>query len=480
MDIKKIPIIGDIDFSDPDKRKSSIRICAAAAMVVFVLIAMVVRKQMDAKAQAEALAAQEQAYDPLDIPMGDSKEDIGGKTMTDISRRRGTEGGFAKDFYSEDLLANDPLAALSGEPSGNNIGSNDPLKDAEQDNRPEFVKRRDGSIGKSDVFPESSGHVGSKSVSPERSKPGEAASRAVSAGSSKTTSKNLEDMTFEERRRYLYLQNGLDPDTGEPLPGGPLDPETISQMMSEGGAPGGSSGKGGSKSSKSSSKKSSTGSSKTSSQNASDAAATTAKTETKQQPEESQPSIETSKVQVRRSGGVSAFGMTGSSAGTSISSLGEADEYVSDDPTHPFKVKFAYNEKVSSGQRVTIRLCEDMVVDGILIPENTHLFATCSVGERLELKVSSININGKMYTLNYVAYDNDGAQGLYCPQSEASKAAQQIGETAGQLASQAVQSAITGYPGRIFQAGTQIVNSKKGKTTVSVTAGYSFYLMQGN
>ena len=88
MDIKKIPIIGDIDFSDPDKRKSSIRICAAGALVVIVLIAMVVRKSMDAKAAEQAAAAESQ-YESLSIPMGDSKEDIGGKTMTDISKRRG-------------------------------------------------------------------------------------------------------------------------------------------------------------------------------------------------------------------------------------------------------------------------------------------------------------------------------------------------------------------------------------------------------
>ncbi len=491
MDFKKIPIIGEIDFSDPDKRKSSIRICAAAAMVVFVLIAIVVRKGMDDRMEAERLAAQQQSYESLDIPLGKSNETLQGKTMTDISKNRGTEGGFAKDFFSEDLLSEDPLAALSGSDKKSR-GDEDPLNNAEVDMRPDFMKRQDDHAEKKDVYdtskPSSSQKPAETKPASRKSKPGEAASRAIkgervesNSSGNGSEAKSLEEMTYEERRRYLYLQNGLDPNTGEPLPGGPLDPAVA---FREAVTPGSSSGSksGGSTSSSSGSsgkKKGSGGSSKKSSGNTSSVASTEASSQNVDpKPEGEQPPIETARVQVRRSGGVSAFGMSGSSAGTSLSTLGEADPFVSEDPTHPFKVKFAYNEKVSSGQRVTVRLCEDMVVDGILIPENTHLFAICTVGDRMELKISSININGKMYTLNYVAYDNDGARGLYCPQTDASKALQQAGDAAGQIAQQAVQSAITGYPGRILNAGTQIINSKKGKTTVSVTAGYSFYIMQ--
>lgn len=458
MDIKKIPIIGDIDFSDPDKRKSSIRICAAGAMVVIVLIAMVVRKSMDAKAAEQAAAAESQ-YESLSIPMGNSKEDIGGKTMTDISKRRGTPGGHAKDIFPEDLAQEDPLAALSGETKTD--PNDDPLKDTEGDNLPGFMKMHRDMNKHTDVYPESESKQKEERTA---MKAGEAASRAIN-GVSETKpvgKKDLENMTYEERRRYLYLQNGLDPDTGEPLAGGPLDPSA--QRNAGQGPAKAAGGQRGSSSQKPSA---------SSSKNASGVDATD-----KQEEKTHEPAVEPAKVQVRRSGAVSAFGMTGSSAGTSISTLGDASEYVPDDPTHLFKVKFAYDEKVSSGQRVTIRLCEDMVVDGILIPENTHLFATCSVGERLELKVSSINVNGKIYTIDYVAYDNDGEQGLYCPQSEASKAIQKAGEAAEQIGQQAISSAITGYPGRIINAGTQIINSKKGKTTVSVTAGYSFYLMQ--
>ena len=436
MDIKKIPVIGDIDFSDPAKRKNSILICVAGIMVVLVLIAMVVSKSREAKADSQMEAESQEQYTPLEIPMGQSNEDIGGRTMVDISRRRGTEGNFAKDLFSDDIAADDPLAVLNGEKGARAEGPahDDPLADAERESTPEFMKRHQKKSGH-DVYPEET--VRERKPNKTTKRPGEAAARAT--GSVKDEEKAMSEMSYEERRRYMYKKNGLDPDTGEPIPGGRFDPAAYTPSKKE----------------------------------ESNAPAPA-------EEQEKTTVAEPAKVQVRRSGGVSSFGLSGASGGASLSSLGEADEFVTDDPTHPFKVKFAYNEKVSSGQRVTIRLCEDMVVNGVLIPENTHLFATCSISDRLQLKVNSININGKIYSLNYVAYDNDGAEGLYCPQTDASKAAQQAGEAAGQIAQQAVSSALSGYPGRIFNAGTQIVNSKKGKQTVYVTAGYSFYLMQAN
>ena len=320
----------------------------------------------------------------------------------------------------------DPLAEISG----NNKEADDPLSSLGEDT-PDFIKRIAEGNNK-DIYPETKGATQKKAPKPQQSTSSAPSTPATNGQGASSSSK-----TAEERHRELYIKYGIDPDTKEPLPGSPL---------------------------------SATGQ------------ASSASTQPKQeetQKEEDQPvEAEKTRVQVRKSGGVSAFGLGGESSSGSLSSLGEEDMFVNDDPSHPFKVKFAYDEKVSSGQRVTIRLCEDMVIDGVLIPVNTHLFATCQVGERLKLNVSSIDINGKIYSLNYTAYDNDGAEGLYCPQSEASKIAKEAGEQAGQLAQTAISSAITGYPGRIFQSGASIVRSRNGKVTVSVTAGYTFYLIR--
>ena len=197
-----------------------------------------------------------------------------------------------------------------------------------------------------------------------------------------------------------------------------------------------------------------------------------------EQPQETVPEVP--KVRVRRSGGVSSLGGGDGRLGSGVGSLGDEDPYVTEDPSHPFKVKFAYDEKLSSGQRVTLRLCEDMVVEGVLIPENTHVFATCEVGDRLGLKVSSIKIGDRIFPLRLEAYDNDGARGLYCPQSASEKSRRRAEQEAGQIVGTAVQSAVSGYTGRIVSSGANLLTSRSGEVKVEVTAGYQFYLMQSN
>lgn len=198
------------------------------------------------------------------------------------------------------------------------------------------------------------------------------------------------------------------------------------------------------------------------------------------QPESQQPSqpAEPEKPRVRRSGGVSSFGGV-KGVGSGVSSLDNEALYVTDDPTHLFKVKFVYDEKITSGQRVTLRLCEDMSVDGVLIPKNTHLFATCSVGERLTMEVQSIDLGGKIYQLGYEAYDADGGLGLYCPTSEGQTNVQEAAEQAQSMGESILSSGIAGTAGRIVTAGSQMLRrTVRGKQqAVEVTAGYTFYLM---
>ncbi len=187
---------------------------------------------------------------------------------------------------------------------------------------------------------------------------------------------------------------------------------------------------------------------------------------------------EPEKPRVRRSGGVSSFGGV-KGVGSGVSSLDNEALYVTDDPTHLFKVKFVYDEKITSGQRVTLRLCEDMSVDGVLIPKNTHLFATCSVGERLTMEVQSIDLGGKIYQLGYEAYDADGGLGLYCPTSEGQTNVQEAAEQAQSMGESILSSGIAGTAGRIVTAGSQMLRrTVRGKQqAVEVTAGYTFYLM---
>lgn len=184
------------------------------------------------------------------------------------------------------------------------------------------------------------------------------------------------------------------------------------------------------------------------------------------------------KASVRKSSAMSSlddWDASGSSSG--FSSLSDEDDTVKTDLSYPFECMFIREEKLRSGSRVSIRLLEDMVVDGVLIPKNTHLMANCEIKDRLELTVSSLERNSRIYALDYEAYDNDGGKGIYCP-SLNGKAVQ----TAKNRGMSTIGSLINSRLGRIassaVQTGISIGQSKSGEITVSVPSGYRFYIVK--
>lgn len=182
---------------------------------------------------------------------------------------------------------------------------------------------------------------------------------------------------------------------------------------------------------------------------------------------------------VRRSGSVSSLDDDNdwNSVGGVSSLDGESDLVVTDN--HPFAVMFTRDEKISSGGRVSVRILEDMVVEGVRIPENTQMSAICTIGDnRLEVKVQALKVNDRIYTLNLVGYDTDGLEGLYCPQSQLNKGARQAKTEAGQIIRSALQSGVAGYAGQVVSSGASVIQSVSGNVTISVTAGYKFYLLK--
>ena len=179
---------------------------------------------------------------------------------------------------------------------------------------------------------------------------------------------------------------------------------------------------------------------------------------------------------VRKSSAMSDLSSSG--AGPGFSSLDDgSSETVSGSEDYPFECMFVRAEKLRNGSRVSIRLLEDMVVGGTLIPKNTHLMAMCAISDRLQLTVSNVEMNQRIYSLGYEAYDTDGSRGIYCPdltQQDRRKIESQglssvggiLGRRVGSLASSAVQT------------GVSIAQSRSGEVTVSVPAGYKFYIVK--
>ena len=194
--------------------------------------------------------------------------------------------------------------------------------------------------------------------------------------------------------------------------------------------------------------------------------------------EEPRDRIDIDKVMVRKSGSVTTLedGFT-SVTSSGVSTLEGASEQFFVDEEYPFKCMFVRSGKLKSGERVSIRLLEDMVIDGQLVPKNTHLMAVCSIGSRLDLNVASIDLRGKIINLDYDAYDNDGTKGIYCP-GISDKSVSQAAGTAVSGARSRLTSRIGRAAQDVVNTGLSLITLSGGETAVQVPAGYQFYLVK--
>lgn len=142
-------------------------------------------------------------------------------------------------------------------------------------------------------------------------------------------------------------------------------------------------------------------------------------------------------------------------------------------------------QTLTSGDRIRLRLTEAIEVAGNTLQAGSVLFGTATIeGQRLLVKVSSIELNGNIIPVELSAYDLDGGKGLYIPDSKertaAKDAAASIGSGLGssisfargagqQVAMDVVRGAMTG--------GTQYIASKLRQVKVTVKSGYQIILI---
>ena len=148
----------------------------------------------------------------------------------------------------------------------------------------------------------------------------------------------------------------------------------------------------------------------------------------------------------------------------------------SDDAKRPFRCMFVRDEKIKSGQRVTVRLLEEYSLDGIRIPANTHLQAICKIDDRLRLSIRSLEMNGRIIPLQLEAYDSDGLAGIYCP--EASKAAKTATNDLITTAGTSLGGLVGNIANTVIRTGATIAKSASGETSVTINSGYEFYLVK--
>ena len=159
-----------------------------------------------------------------------------------------------------------------------------------------------------------------------------------------------------------------------------------------------------------------------------------------------------------------------------MSSLDDEESLTITGESHPFKCMFAKESRIKNGQRVSVILLEDITVGGIPVPKNSHLMARCQLSDRLELEFENIEIGGRILHLGYEAYDVDGSKGIYCP--DVSGTGRQVRSRGSNIISSALNGRLGRIAGEVLSTGVSIAQNAGGEITVSVPAGYTFYIVK--
>ncbi|WP_433836313.1 conjugative transposon protein TraM [Flavobacterium anhuiense] len=136
-------------------------------------------------------------------------------------------------------------------------------------------------------------------------------------------------------------------------------------------------------------------------------------------------------------------------------------------------------QTIVSGSVVKLRLSHDIFLLGTDIPRNTFLYGIAALkGERMEVKITSIQYNNSIFPVELAVYDIDGIDGIYIPgaisrdvaKSSAERSIQTLGLT-GISDSWGTQAAGMG-----IEAAKSLMSKKVKLIKVAVKAGYRVLL----
>lgn len=146
----------------------------------------------------------------------------------------------------------------------------------------------------------------------------------------------------------------------------------------------------------------------------------------------------------------------------------------------------ASDQSITDGQSVRLRTLEPMWICNSLLPKNTTVVGAARLqGERLEIKIESIEALGCIMEVDLSVYDSDGQEGINIPNSTESDALHEIGANMGstmgssinlttnagaQLASDVGKGLINGV--------SQYLNKKLRTPKIHLKSGYKIMLKQ--
>lgn len=145
------------------------------------------------------------------------------------------------------------------------------------------------------------------------------------------------------------------------------------------------------------------------------------------------------------------------------------------------------NQEIISGGRVQIRTLEPLVIKGFKIPKGTIIYGVANFGtERVNISLSSVFYEDKIFPIDLTAYDMDGMQGIYVPNVVEGVAVRQgVGNVIANSNTNIGSSGSSTKFGRntminatnvIGQSGKQLLNNKITRQKALLKANYFIYL----
>lgn len=136
-----------------------------------------------------------------------------------------------------------------------------------------------------------------------------------------------------------------------------------------------------------------------------------------------------------------------------------------------------------SGATIKLRLTQDIVINGIVVPEGNLVYGRCSLsGERLQVDIQTIRYQNNLLPVNLSVYDMDGIEGIQVPGAISRDAAKQ--GMSQSLQSLDLYNMDPSFGAQAASAGMQTVRTLLGHKArlvkVTVRAGYPVLLANNN
>ena len=146
----------------------------------------------------------------------------------------------------------------------------------------------------------------------------------------------------------------------------------------------------------------------------------------------------------------------------------------------------ATDQSVTDGQSVRLRTLEPMWIGNSLLPKNTSIVGVARLqGERLEIKIESIEALGCIMEVDLSVYDSDGQEGINISNSMESDALHEIGanmsSTMGSsinLTTNAGAQLVSDVGKGLINGVSQYLNKKLRTVKVHLKSGYKIMLKQ--